>query len=100
MRHRFSPSFVVDISAAVDVKRQAIACHRSQIAPGPKGTATLVASPAALDAVEARDRYYGGFLGVGHAEPFKTEATLGLQDPIQFFRENTYPGACAFEGWL
>ncbi|MEL7369006.1 MAG: bacillithiol biosynthesis deacetylase BshB1 [Myxococcota bacterium] len=97
MRHRFTPSFLVDISTAIETKLRAIQCHKSQIKPGPNGAATLVASPGAMASVEARDRYYGGFLGVEHAEPFKTEMTLGIEDPIRFFRDNAYTGAFAFE---
>lgn len=95
-RHRFTPTFVVDISAAAETKMRAIRCHRSQVAPR-DGAATLVGAPDAVAIVETRDRYFGGFIGVSHAEPFRVEETLGLSDPIQHFRDNAFGPAHAFE---
>ena len=98
MRFRFTPSFVVDISPALETKTRAILCHRSQVQPsGTDAAATVVGSARALEAVDARDRYYGSFIGVGHAEPFRTEATLGLVDPLTHFRTNRFETAYAFE---
>src|SRR4029078_431745 len=59
MRHRMTPSFVVDTSAAWTRKAQAIACHASQLQRQAGEDATLVSSPRALESLEARDRYYG-----------------------------------------
>ncbi len=85
MRHTFSPSFLVDISAHAEQKNQAILCHASQVTPQ-GGAATLVGSPQALAAIDARDRYYGSMLGVERAEPFFCENTLGIADPVAHFR--------------
>lgn len=97
MRHRFRPSFVVDITPALEKKAEAIACYQSQVQPGPDGTKTLIGSRRALSAIEDRDRYYGSTIGVGAAEPFLLEATLGLVDPVRHFRDNPFPEAHAFE---
>lgn len=95
MRHRFLPSFVVDTSSAAEDKRRAIECHRSQLQR--KRDATLIGSPMAVDAIDARDRYYGSMIGTRHAEPFKSASTLGVVDPIAHFRSNPFVEAHAFE---
>lgn len=100
LRHRFVPSFVVDTSLAAELKTKAIQCHQSQVGPTPDpstGASTLVGSPRALQAIEARDRYYGSFIGVSHGEPFRVEATMGLTDPLEHFRANPFSEAHAFE---
>ena len=88
MRVAARPSFVVDISAFSDVKRRAIACHASQLQPGP-GATTLVAS--ALATIDARDRYWGEHIGATYGEPFIIRATLAIDDPVAHFRAR--PGA-------
>lgn len=97
MRHRMPPSFVVDTSAAAARKAEAIACHASQVAPPPGGVPTLIGSPGALAAIEARDRYYGSLIGTSHGEPLRAVATPGLVDPVRHFRDNPFGGAHAFE---
>lgn len=97
MRHRMTPSFVVDTSAAWARKAQAIACHASQVQRQAGQDATLVSSPRALEALEARDRYYGSMLGVRHGEPLRSASMLGLGDPVAHFRSNPFSEAHAFE---
>jgi len=97
MRHRMSPSFVVDTSAAAERKAAAIACHASQLSPPAGGTPTLIGSAGALAAIEARDRYYGSLIGTSHGEPLRAVATPGLADPVRHFRDNPFAGAHAFE---
>lgn len=97
MRVRVTPSFVVDISSVADRKAEAIACHESQVNPGPRGHETLIGSSLALSAIEARDRYYGSQIGVTHGEPLRAIVTPGLIDPIKQFRDNPFPAAHAFE---
>ena len=96
-RHRFTPSFVVDTSEAQKTKTEAILCHQSQVRPGPDAAPTLVGSTDALAAVEARDRYYGSFIGATYGEPFRVESTMRVNDPVQHFRDNPSSGAFAFE---
>jgi len=97
LRHRMTPSFVVDTSAAAARKAAAIACHASQVAPPAGGAPTLIGSSGALAAIEARDRYYGSLIGVSHGEPLRAVATPGLADPVRHFRDNPFAGAHAFE---
>ena len=95
MRHRMTPSFIVDTSAVAGRKARAIACHASQISR--RADATLISEPGALAAIEARDRYFGSMIGVSHGEPLRSAATPGLVDPVRHFRDNPFSQPHAFE---
>lgn len=97
MRYRMAPSFVVDTSAVWERKVQAIACHGSQVGPRPGAPPTLVGSPLALEAIEARDRYHGSMIGVRFGEPLKSPGMLSVVDPLAFLRHNQRGPAHAFE---
>ena len=63
------PSFVVDVSAHYDVKRAALACHRSQFAPPDTGAAaTRLNTPRFRQLIESRDAQFGALIGVEFAE--------------------------------
>jgi len=102
MRHRMTPSFIVDTSAAAARKARAIACYASQLSrrsgagPG-DADPTLISAPGAIAAIEARDRYYGSMIGTSHGEPLRSPAALGLVDPVRHFRDNPFTEAHAFE---
>jgi bacillithiol biosynthesis deacetylase BshB1 len=96
MRHRIAPSFIVDTSSAAARKARAIACYASQLVRrGPD--ATLISSPRATEAIDARDRYYGSMIGASHGEPLRSPNVPGLVDPVRQFRDNPFPEAHAFE---
>jgi N-acetylglucosamine malate deacetylase 1 len=105
MRHRITPSFIVDTSSVAARKARAIACYASQIirrgggGGGDAGDAdaTLISSPLATQAIEARDRYYGSMIGATHGEPLRSPNVPGLVDPIRQFRDNPFAEAHAFE---
>jgi len=97
MRHRMTPSFVVDTTRAQERKARAIACHASQIRRRDDATATLISSPLALDAIDARDRYRGSQIGVRYGEALRSAQVLGVVDPLAQARHNVFPGAHAFE---
>lgn len=97
MRHRMAPSFIMDTSSAAQRKHQAIACYASQVTPDAQGVRTLLSSPRAVEAIEARDRYHGSMIGVSHGEPLRAANTLGLADPLAHFRQNAFAEAHAFE---
>jgi bacillithiol biosynthesis deacetylase BshB1 len=66
-----TPSFVVDVSEVYELKRQALACHRSQFTPGgDAATATRLTSPLFTQLVESRDAQLGALAGVRWAEGF------------------------------
>jgi bacillithiol biosynthesis deacetylase BshB1 len=102
MRHRMTPSFIVDTSPVATRKAAAIACHASQLlrrdgaGPG-DADPTLISAPGAIAAIEARDRYYGSMIGKSHGEPLRSPAALGLVDPVRHFRDNPFTEAHAFE---
>lgn len=97
LRHRMTPTFVMDTSAAAERKREAIACYGSQVAPRPDAPPTLIGSPRALEAIETRDRYYGTMIGTSHGEPLRAPNVPGIVDPVAHFRQNPFSEAHAFE---
>ncbi len=97
MRHHMIPSLVVDTSAVAADKRAAIACYASQVGRKPGEDPTLISSPRALDAIDARDRYFGSMIGTSHGEPLRAAQVLGVTDLVQHFRDNPFEGAHAFE---
>jgi bacillithiol biosynthesis deacetylase BshB1 len=98
MRHRMTPSFVVDTSSVAARKARAIACYQSQITRrAGDDVPTLISAPGATTAIEARDRYYGSMIGVSHGEALRAAMMPGLVDPIRHFRDNPFASAHAFE---
>jgi bacillithiol biosynthesis deacetylase BshB1 len=97
MRHRMTPSFIVDTSAAAARKAEAIACHAGQVTTRPGQDPTLIGSAGALDAIEARDRYYGSMIGTSHGEPLRAVGVPGLVDLVRHCRDNPFSQAHAFE---
>lgn len=97
MRRRMTPSFIVDTSKAWERKARAIACHVSQLMRRDAQAATLISSPLALEAIEARDRYRGSQIGVHHGEALRSSQALGIVDPLAHFRANPGAAAHAFE---
>jgi bacillithiol biosynthesis deacetylase BshB1 len=97
MRHRMAASFIVDTSKAWDRKLRAIACHVSQVTRSEEAAPTLIGSPLAIEAIEARDRYRGSQIGVSHGEALRSQQALGLVDPVDHFRANPFALAHAFE---
>ena len=65
-------SFVVDVSAHYDTKRQALACYASQFSratESPGGVAdTRLNSPSFSQLIESRDAQFGALVGVRFAE--------------------------------
>jgi N-acetylglucosamine malate deacetylase 1 len=90
MRHLAEPSFVTDVTAVHGQKMAAVRCYASQVEARPDGPQTLVGSPLSLTSLEARDRFYGAQIGVSHGEPYVLRETLGLVDPVEHFRRNSF----------
>jgi bacillithiol biosynthesis deacetylase BshB1 len=64
-----TPSFVVDVSAHYERKREALACHRSQFTPeGDKGVQTRLTMSTFKQLIESRDAQFGALTGVAFAE--------------------------------
>lgn len=81
-----TPSFVVDVSAHYQKKREALAAFRSQFAPrGPSSVPTRLTASSFQQLIESRDAQFGAQLGVAFAEGFIAggpieRATLFKQD--------------------
>jgi bacillithiol biosynthesis deacetylase BshB1 len=64
-----TPSFVVDVSAHYERKREALACHRSQFQTAAAGAvATRLSAPTFRQLIESRDAQFGALAGVAWAE--------------------------------
>lgn len=64
-----TPSFVVDVSAHYEKKREALACHRTQFQPkGTGAVATRLSAPTFRQLIESRDAQFGALAGVAWAE--------------------------------
>jgi len=74
LRLHLRPSFVLDISAHIDRKAEALACFRSQFIDGRQTT-----PPTFLDELRERARYWGWVIGAGYGEPFLCREEVGLK---------------------
>ena len=64
-----TPSFVVDVSDAYEIKRRALACHVSQFAPaGQSAVQTRLTSARFVQLIESRDAQFGALAGAAFAE--------------------------------
>jgi N-acetylglucosamine malate deacetylase 1 len=64
-----TPSFVVDVSAYYERKREALDCHRSQFQPAGDGAVqTRLSAPTFRRLIESRDTQFGALAGVAFAE--------------------------------
>ena len=68
------PSFVIDISDAIDDKLRAVACYESQFASG-----TPSSGPTAQDDIRDRARYWGWAIHKAHGEPFASREEIGIE---------------------
>src|SRR5690606_14506337 len=72
------PSFVIDVSAFYERKRQALACHRSQLAPtGPDVVPTRLTHSTFQQLIESRDAQFGALIGTAFAEG------VVVREPVQ-----------------
>ena len=85
MRAGLRPGFVVDVSEVYEKKRQAIQCYQSQFIRDSVTVSTLANAPESHLALEARDRVFGGLIGVPYAEGFMLDGTIHINDPINHF---------------
>jgi N-acetylglucosamine malate deacetylase 1 len=71
INHGAAPSFVVDVTAEYERKRQALDCHASQFRREGEGvTATRLNTPLFRQLIESRDAQFGALAGVRWAEGF------------------------------
>jgi LmbE family N-acetylglucosaminyl deacetylase len=80
---RIVPSFVVDVSAFVDEKMDAIRAYASQFYDSrSKDPTTRISQRGFLDEIEFRMRYFGSLIGVEAGEPFYVREALNVDDPL------------------
>ena len=61
-------SFVVDVSAHYEKKRQSLACYRSQFTAATELVQTRLNAPGFAQLIESRDSHFGALAGVRFAE--------------------------------
>lgn len=72
------PSFVIDVSAFYERKRQALACHQSQLTPaGPDVVPTRLTHATFRQLIESRDAQFGALIGAAFAEG------VVVRDPVE-----------------
>jgi N-acetylglucosamine malate deacetylase 1 len=74
----FDPSFVVDISAAWEEKRAAVACYRSQFSPDGGARPTALSGGGFLELLELRARWFGAMIGGPWGEPYLCRGPVPL----------------------
>ena len=73
-----TPSFVVDVSAHYERKREALACYGSQFAPAQEGAVqTRLTASTFRQLIESRDAQFGALAGVAFAEG------VVVREPVQ-----------------
>ncbi len=71
------PSFVVDITAHIEARQQALLAYRSQYGAHPTGTGLFVPEDDIRERMFATARHFGLLAGVRYAEPF-VQKEVGL----------------------
>lgn len=78
-RRLFRPDFVVDVGAVREKKEASLRAYASQFIRRDGQAATLINDPAFLEAIRARDRYFGELAGCDYAEPFRAVELLRIE---------------------
>jgi bacillithiol biosynthesis deacetylase BshB1 len=63
-----TPSFVIDVSASYEAKRQALDCHTSQFQYAAESVDTRLNTPLFRQLIESRDAHFGALAGTRWAE--------------------------------
>jgi len=75
------PSFIVDITAFIDQRHQALMAYKSQYANQQTGSALFVPEEEIRERTFAEGRHYGLLAGVRYGEPF-VQKEVGLVDDL------------------
>ncbi len=89
----FQPSFVVDISDAMEEKKKAIRCYDSQVFTPSSGEGeeqTFISSEHFWELLMARAAHYGRLIGTRFGEPFKIRGLVEITDLLGAFGRRTY----------
>jgi bacillithiol biosynthesis deacetylase BshB1 len=79
--HEFPPSFIVDVSETMEIRKQAMKAFVSQFYdPASQEPQTVLSTPEFLEMMHTRISYYGQRIGVRFGEPFYSPAPLRVND--------------------
>jgi bacillithiol biosynthesis deacetylase BshB1 len=81
-----TPQVVVDISAVIEQRMDAVRCFKSQFGE-PQNTdfPVRIASKKFLESIEATLKYFGSLIGVAYGEPYAGELPLPAVDLVGLF---------------
>jgi bacillithiol biosynthesis deacetylase BshB1 len=86
------PTFIVDVTPAMETRRAAIRAFSSQFHdPRSAEPQTILSQEGFLHAMDARARYFGFMIGVEFAEGFVSKRPPRIDDPVAAF-EGQEPG--------
>lgn len=85
------PGLVVDITEVYEIRRQAIACYRSQFyQEGSSEPPTRISHPDFLAAIDARCRYHGALIGVAFGEAYTSETPVPADDLVALYSKTPW----------
>ncbi len=84
------PSFVIDISAYMEKKIEAVLAYTTQFnSPGTNEPQTYISTPQFMETVKARAMMLGKRIGVAYAEGYISEKVLGLSSFDSIIQQTT-----------
>jgi len=79
--HEFTPSFIVDVTETMDIRKQAMNAFASQFYdPASEEPQTVLSTPEFLEMMQTRLSYYGHRIGVRFGEPFYSPVPIRIND--------------------
>jgi bacillithiol biosynthesis deacetylase BshB1 len=81
------PTFIVDVSAHIGQREEAIRAHRSQLFDPSREPDTYLSQPDFLYRVNAVVSYYGTIIGRAKGEAFFMKVPPEIPDLVDFFRQ-------------
>ena len=80
------PTFVVDVTPAMETRRAAIRAYASQFYdPTRNEPSTMLSQESFLDTIDARARYFGFLIGAEFGEGFVSKRPPRIDDPVAAF---------------
>ena len=81
-----APTFVVDVTDAMETRRAAVRAYTSQFYdPASKEPHTVLSQEGFLHAIDARARHFGFLIGVDFGEGFVSKRPPRIDDPVAAF---------------
>lgn len=77
------PTFVVDVSDQFDRKMEAVRCYSSQFDGVSRAGEVRPTGRSLYERVETEGRHYGSLIRRPYGEPFWTEETVRVDDPVE-----------------